>query len=263
MVTVAIADDNDVVRLGLTTLLQVSDDVQVVGTAKDGVEAIAVTAEHRPDVILLDLRMPRMDGVTATPRLAEMTRVLVLTYAEDEALVLAALAAGATSYLVHGQFDPEELVKAIVGTYDGWMVLSPCATTAISGHLRSAAVPVSPAAPNGAPAPAVRPNPALVTGMVNMRDGRESRDQLDTKPASTPFTNPIVGSLSSREREVMALVAKGCPNQAIAADLYLSEKTVKNHINRIYAKLGVSNRAAAIATWLGTAGTAPGASRTA
>jgi DNA-binding NarL/FixJ family response regulator len=211
-----------VVRLGLTTLLQTTDAIDVVGTAGDGQEAIALVNRHRPDVTLLDLRMPVMDGLTAAPRLVALTSVLIMTYAEEDELVLGALAAGAIGYLIHGQFSSEDLVRAIVNTHLGWSVLSPPAISAVGGYLR-------------------------VAGLKPMASAVAPDD-----PAS-PVPESAVDCLSARERDVMTLVARGHPNQMIATELYLSEKTVKNHINRIYAKLGVTNRAAAVATWLGTA----------
>ena len=237
-------DDNEVVRLGLTTLLQTTDAIDVVGTARDGEEAIALVTRQRPDVTLLDLRMPVMDGLTAAPRLVPLTSVLVMTYAEEDELVIGALAAGATGYLIHGQFSSEDLVRAIVNTHLGWSVLSPPAISAVGGYLRLAGP--KPLA-TGVAAENVRPaTPAQRASQSSADDGDRT-----ARPES------VVDTLSAREREVMALVAKGHPNQLIASELFLSEKTVKNHINRIYAKLGVTNRAAAVATWLGTADLLP------
>jgi len=234
-------DDNEVVRLGLTTLLQTTDAIDVVGTARDGEEAIALVSRQRPDVTLLDLRMPVMDGLTAAPRLVGHTSVLVMTYAEEEDLVLGALAAGATGYLIHGQFSSDDLVRAIVNTHLGWSVLSPPAISAVGGYLRLAGPKALASGAVSAGVPAVAPGQ------------RAPQPAADLTADRTECPESLVDALSARERDVMTLVAKGHPNQLIASELYLSEKTVKNHINRIYAKLGVTNRAAAVATWLGTA----------
>lgn len=208
-VRVLLVDDNAVVRMGLASLLETSDLVEVVGEAANGQEAIRQAAALHPDVILLDVRMPLADGIQVAPRLAAEARVLMLTYSDDPETVAEALRAGASGYLVHGHATPEELVRAVVGTAGGETFLSP--------------------GPAAALVAAWRDGPRLAA---------PDRDRF---------------GLSTRERELMDLIAAGKGNRDIAAELYLSEKTVKNHINRIYAKLGVTNRAEAVATWLGTA----------
>lgn len=206
MLRVIVVDDNAVVRRGVASLLGAADDIDVVGEAANGKDAIAKVDELRPDLVLLDVRMPVMDGVSAARDLNSKTKVLMLTYAEDEDLIAGAIRAGASGYLVHGRFEPEELEQAVRDCAAGRSVLSPAVVTTVFD--------------------AVRKTPG---------DPKE-RTKLD---------------LSEREREVMNLVAKGLANPAIAEQLFLSEKTVKNHINRIYAKLGVTTRAEAIASWLG------------
>lgn len=210
MPRVLVVDDNAVVRLGVATLLEASEHVEVVATAGNGADAVAEAARTRPDVVLLDVRMPVQDGLTAAAELSRHARVLMLTYADDEATIDAALRAGASGYLVHGQFTPDELVQAIIATHAGKIVLSPGVTATLIRRLRGTPVPSAP-----------------------------------------------VEDLSLREREVMQCIAKGFANKEIAGKLVVSEKTVKNHVNRIYAKLGVTSRAAAIARWLGTADDRP------
>lgn len=204
-----VVDDNAVIRMGLVSLLEASGRVEVVGEAANGPEAINQADACQPDVILLDVRMPLADGVQVAPALAARARVLMLTYSDDPDIVSGALRAGATGYIVHGHADPDELVRAVVGTARGEVFLSP-----------------GPAA-------------TLVA------------DWRDAPRVATPDRERF--GLSTREREVMDLIAAGKANVAIAEELYLSEKTVKNHVNRIYAKLGVTTRTEAVAIWLGTA----------
>jgi DNA-binding NarL/FixJ family response regulator len=205
---VIVADDNAVVRSGLVSLLE-AGGVEVVGEACDGEKAIALAERLRPDLVLLDVRMPLMDGVTATRRLAKTTRVLMLTYTDTPEIIRAAIGNGAAGYLVHGTFTPEELLGAVREVAGGANPLSPAAVTVLVG--------------------AVRDQAAAPPQLPGSRFG-----------------------LSAREIEVMELVAQGYPNGTIAARLFLADKTIKNHVNHIYAKLGVTTRAAAIALWLGS-----------
>lgn len=212
-VRVLIADDNHVIRAGLVGLLALEPRVEVVAQAADGQQAVELAAETRPDVVVLDVRMPRLDGVEAARRLADRFPVLMLTYSEEGAVVRAALAAGARGYLLYGSFTPEQLTEAILGTAAGHSHLSP-----------------------------------LAAGVVV----RSARDHLvatrDPEALATTY------GLSRRELEVVELMAAGLTNRQIAAELIVAEKTVKNAINRIFAKLGVATRGEAIATWLGTRG---------
>jgi DNA-binding NarL/FixJ family response regulator len=208
-IRVLIADDNAVIRRGIAALLAESPDVKVVGEAADGKEAIERARELRPDVVLLDVRMPVMDGIAAAGPLSALTRVMMLTYTEEQEQVVAAIRAGASGYLVHGQFEAEELVRRVRELAAGETVLSPAVVGTVFEALRK-----TPGSPDEASGPA---------------------------------------SLTVREREIMNLIAQGLTNGQIAQRFVLSEKTVKNHVNRIYAKMGASNRAQATALWLGTA----------
>lgn len=209
MIDVLIVDDNAVIRRGVGALLADTSDVQVVGEASDGREAIRIATEVRPDVVLLDVRMPVMDGIEAAGPLSERARVMMLTYTDEEEQVVAAIRAGASGYLVHGQFDADELVARIRQLAAGETVLSPSVVGTVFEALRR-----TPGAPDDPFGPA---------------------------------------SLTAREREIMNLIAQGLTNGQIAERFVLSEKTVKNHVNRIYSKLGAANRAQATALWLGTA----------
>jgi DNA-binding NarL/FixJ family response regulator len=208
-VRVLIVDDNEIVLRGVASLLAESSDVEVVGTAGDGREAITRARELKPDVVLLDIRMPVMDGVTAAAPLSEISRVLMLTISEEEDQVTSAIRNGASGYLVHGRFEADELESRIKAIARGEMVLSPSVTPAVFDALRRA------------------------PGVAN-----------DTNETG-------LGSLTSREREVLNLLARGLSNRDIAEELVITHKTVKNHLSRIYEKIGAGSRAEAIALWLG------------
>jgi DNA-binding NarL/FixJ family response regulator len=208
-IRVLLVDDNAIVRRGIASLLEESDGIEVVGEASDGREAITRAGELKPDVVLLDVRMPVMDGVAAAGPLAEKCRVLMLSYSEDEEMVTGAIRNGASGYLVHGRFEPEELESRIKAIAKGEMVLSPSVTPAVFDALRRS------------------------PGVAN-----------DTNETG-------LGSLTSREREVLNLLARGLSNRDIAEELVITHKTVKNHLSRIYEKIGAGSRAEAIALWLG------------
>jgi DNA-binding NarL/FixJ family response regulator len=194
VIRLVIVDDHPVVRDGLRGMLAVPD-FEVVGEAASGDEAVAVVTALSPDVVLMDLRMPGSDGLSAIERLrAHPCRVLVLTTYDTDRDVLPAIKAGATGYLLKDT-PRDELQRAIRAAHAGEAVLSPAVATRLLGQVR--------------------------------------------KPATE--------ALSTRELDVLALVAKGSTNRAVAAALFISEATVKTHLLHVYAKLGVSDRAAAVA----------------
>lgn len=214
MIRVLIADDNAVIRGGVRALLETAEGIEVCGEAANGREAVQEAERCAPDVILLDIRMPVMDGVKAAEALSGRFKVMMLTYSDDEPMVVAAIRAGAVGYLVHGRFDPDELERAVRDLADGRQVLSPAVAPVVFGALRREAA-----------------GPPAADGPVHDRDG-----------------------LTEREVEVMELIARGRSNPAIAQELFISEKTVKNHIRHIYDKLGAANRSEAMARWLGSDG---------
>lgn len=207
MIRVLIVDDNAVIRGGIRSLLEAAEGIEVVGEGSTGREGVELATSLAPDVVLCDVRMPVMDGVEAAGRIAQHSKVLMLTYAEEEHLVTGAIRAGAAGYLVHGRFAPEELERAVKDIHRGESVLSPAVVTMVFDALR------------------------------------RGPDETHEGPHS----------LTEREREIANLLAQGRANKEIAQELFISEKTVKNHINRIYSKLGVANRAEAIAAHLGVA----------
>lgn len=206
-VRVAIVDDNEVIRSGLRSLLETSPAIEVVGEAGDGDAAVELVRRERPDVLLLDVRMPRRDGVAVATAVRGTTKVLMLTYSDAPEIVRAALGAGAVGYLVHGTFGADQVVASVLSVAQGSSVFSQVATDVLRGAL----------------------------------------DQPER-----PTTRPHAG-LSPREVEVMELIATGLSNAEVSRRCFLSEKTVKNHVNHIFAKLGVRTRAEAVATWLGAA----------
>jgi len=206
-IRVVLADDQTLVREGLTLMLGLLDGIEVVGVAADGEEAVAAVLASRPDVALLDLRMPRVDGIEATRRLQEQAPtvevVVLTTYADDES-VMAALRAGARGYLTKDA-SSEEIEQAIRDAASGRTRLDPT----VQGRLVE-----------------------LVTSGA---------------AATAPGSVPPGGPLTERETEVVKLMAQGMSNREIASTLFVTEATVKTHVNNVFSKLDVSDRAAAVA----------------
>ncbi|RFU86247.1 DNA-binding response regulator [Streptomyces triticagri] len=294
---VVIADDNPVVRAGLTVLLDGRDDIVVVAEAADGRQALAAAQQYRPDVVLLDVRMPGVDGISALPYLVQVAPVMMLTYSRESTIVQEALRLGAGGYLVHGEFTAEQLVAATRDIKEGRAHFTASAQNALLSHMRGdrqtssglpeglgtvyeTGVPFTgtsqvpgtgqmPGLPNQPDATAQGgPGPNPGPGVSNSYRGPETPSHLQPNvpqsvpahgggfpPASAPGgqRNRQDFGLSSREVEIMDLIASGMSNQQIAATCFISEKTVKNHINRIFAKLHSASRSEAIAVWLGTA----------
>ncbi|AIS00269.1 response regulator [Streptomyces glaucescens] len=233
---VIVADDNPVVRAGLTALLSGRPGITVVAEAADGREAYEAARTRRPDVILLDVRMPGVDGLSALPHLVRLAPVLMLTYSRESEIVQEALRLGAGGYLVHGEFTPDQLVTAIRDVKEGKAHLTATAAGALLTRLRA----------EGAARDAAANASTTPTALAGKPTSPEQLSRMQPPVAQSRY------QLSTREAEIMDLIASGMSNQQIAAACFISEKTVKNHINRIFAKLHSTSRAEATAKWLGT-----------
>ncbi|MFD7703227.1 response regulator [Streptomyces caelestis] len=268
---VVVADDNPVVRAGLTALLTGREDITVVAEAADGREACEAARAHRPDVVLLDVRMPGVDGISALPYLVRIASVVMLTYSRESEIVQEALRRGAGGYLVHGEFTADQLVSAIRDIGEGRPHFTPTAAGALLSQLRQDPRPprtlpeglgtarTTHPAPNGIDFPHIPPPPTSAENLSQLQPdvARSSSGWTGGRPAAPDRSRY---RLSAREAEIMDLIASGMTNQQIAATCFISEKTVKNHINRIFAKLHSTSRSEAAAKWLGTApGSGPGA----
>jgi DNA-binding NarL/FixJ family response regulator len=205
VITVVVVDDNPMVRAGLRALLDIADGIEVVAEAADGMSGLAEVSRHRPTVTLLDHRMPVADGLDMLERIAELTRVLMLTSDGSSEVVQLALARGAQGFVTHAELQPGELARAVreVASGRGW--LSPDAAGVAVGRLRAR---------------------AEAEAATRVRFG-----------------------LTRRERQLVELLVEGLSNAEIARRLVVAEKTVKNHLNHVYAKLGVTSRGQAVALW--------------
>ncbi len=202
MIRIVLVDDQNLIRQGLKALLELEPDLQVVGEGENGQAAIALVETLQPDVVLMDIRMPIMDGVAATREICQQfagTKVLVLTTFDDEQYVAEALRHGAMGYLLKDT-PSEELAAAIRSVHKGYTQLGPGLVEKIIARVPTAAPPPSPSPPAG-------------------------WDEL------TP-----------REQEVLQLIAKGASNREIAQSLYISEGTVKNHVTNILNRLNLRDR---------------------
>lgn len=201
MIRVLVVDDQELMRAGFRMILEAQDDLRVVGEAGDGLSAIEAAASTHPDVVLMDIRMPHMDGVEATRRLRGH-RVIILTTFDHDEYVVEALRAGASGFLLKDA-PPEELVRAVRVVAAGDALLAPTVT-------------------------------------------RRLLDRVVAQLAVAPTPDPQLGQLTEREREVLQLVARGRSNGEIAAELHLSETTVKTHVSHVLVKLDLRDRVQAV-----------------
>jgi DNA-binding NarL/FixJ family response regulator len=210
LIRVLIADDHPVVREGFSTIVDVEDDIQVVGQASDGLEAVRLAAALRPDVVLMDLVMPNLDGVAAIQQIRRDlpdTHVLILTTYADDEYIMAGIQAGARGYLLKDAL-PDELVRAIRVVAQGGSLLQPVVAAKVLDKLN-----------------------ALMGG--------------DGGSATPP--EPRLPLLTDREQEILALLAGGARNRDIADALFISERTVKVHVANVMYKLEARTRTEAVA----------------
>jgi len=225
-IRVLAADDQRVVRDGLAMLLGLLPGVEVVGSAADGEEALAMVAELQPDVVLMDLRMPRMDGVEATRRLQASdpdVKVVVLTTFTDDRSVIDALRAGALGYLTKDA-GAEEILEALRRVTSGQAALDP----AVQRHLVEAI------------ASGTRPE-------TNRPETNQPEKNRSEPGVAAPAEASLPDRLTPREAEVLALIGEGLSNTEIATRLFVSEATVKSHINHLLSKIDARDRAQAVA----------------
>jgi len=219
MIRVLIADDQALVRAGFRALLESESDLQVVGEAADGAEAVRTALLTRPDVVLMDVRMPILDGLEATRRITgdqrlAATKVVVLTTFELDEYVFGALRAGASGFLLK-DIEPTALIEAVYLVHDGQALLAPQVTKRLIA--------------------------AFVEGETRAADGPAT-------PAATAEPDGRLDSLTPREREILTLVGRGMSNTEIATHLVLSPLTAKTHVSRLFLKLGARDRAQLVVT---------------
>lgn len=220
-IRVLIVDDQHLVRSGFTMMLSVEDDIQVVGDVANGELAVAAARELRPDVILMDVQMPVMDGIEATRVVVEgdLGRVVILTTFDRDDYLFDALRAGASGFLLKNA-EPEQLVDAVRSVAGGHALLAPEVTTRVIAAMVA----------QGGPSTSTSANAATTASRATSHVG--SAEQLDR--------------LTEREREVLALMARGRSNAEIARELFLGEATVKTHVSNCLAKLHLRDRVQAV-----------------
>jgi DNA-binding NarL/FixJ family response regulator len=220
-IKVLVADDQGVIRMGLAMILDHEPDLTTVAQAGDGEEALRMIAQYDPDVVLMDIRMPVMDGLEATARITKAAKesgggrpaVLVLTTFDDEAYVLSAVRAGASGFLLKDT-DPDLLVAAVRAVHRGDALVDPASTR------------------------------VLLERCVEL-ERQVGSGPSEPAPSAGRWTGPLT-QLSEREREILVWMARGLSNRDLATKLFVSETTVKTHVSSVLSKLGLSSRVQAV-----------------
>lgn len=227
MTRVLLVDDQALVRSGFSLILSVEDDFDVVGEAGDGAAAIELTRELRPDIVLMDVQMPVMDGIEATRRIVaeDLAKVLVLTTFDHDEYVFDGLAAGASGFLLKNS-DAEHLVEAVRTVAAGHALLAPQITRRVIEQMVA-----------GERLSSAERNPQV--------ERHSLAEPVETRPAPEPAPAGLA-LLTPREREVFELVGTGLSNAEIASTLYLGEATVKTHVSNVLSKLHLRDRVQAV-----------------
>ncbi|GAB4086872.1 response regulator transcription factor [Myceligenerans cantabricum] len=233
MIRVLLVDDQQLVRSGFALILSVEDDIEVAGEAADGAEAVELARELRPDVVLMDVQMPVMDGIEATRRFVadDLAKVLVLTTFDNDEYVFQALSAGASGFLLKNS-EAERMVEAVRTVAAGHALLAPEITRRVIRQMVDGAAGAGAGAGSGGLPPS---------------NGKPSPD--GTAAHGEPATDPADGALATltpREREVLELVGTGLSNGEIAERLWLGEATVKTHVSNLLSKLHLRDRVQAV-----------------
>lgn len=230
VITVLVADDQELVRTGFAMVIDTQPDMHVVGLAADGAEAVRQSQELHPDIVLMDVRMPGMDGIEATRRITTarassdgMTRVIILTTFDLDEYVMSALLAGASGFLLKDT-EPETLLSSIRTVHQGNAIIAPTATKRLIERMLTQNAPRQQDAAVPAPSAAAPTAPAAPS------------------PAAGGYTDPELDSLTDREREVLIGIARGMSNQEIADRLVISLATVKTHVTHILQKTNSHDR---------------------
>ncbi len=271
---VLLVDDQQLVRSGFAMILSVEDDLTVVGQAADGAQALVLARELRPDVILMDVQMPVLDGIAATARIVaeDLGKVVILTTFDRDDYLFDALRAGASGFLLKNA-EPEHLVDAVRAVGHGHALLAPEVTrrviaqmvassgdghdgTGEGGPPERSVGPLASGPGRQTPGAASARNVPSASAAGTGRDGTHaaatsvasSRNGADAPPSRSAVRSEDrrLARLTEREREVLALVARGRSNAEIAAELFLGEATVKTHVSNCLAKFGVRDRVQAV-----------------
>ena len=232
-ITVALADDQQLVRAGFAMVLDSQDDIEVMWQAVDGVDAVRCASQHPVDIILMDVQMPNLDGISATRQIVDAgvvgpggdpTRVVVLTTFDNDEYVMNSITAGASGFLLKDA-DPEDLIDAVRTVGEASAVISPKATARLLRQVREGDGGAVPGDGAGAPV----------------------RSESTSRVVPGPDDDlGLVDPLTPREREILVLMATGASNQEIAARLFVSLPTVKTHVGRVLAKTGSRDRVHAV-----------------
>jgi DNA-binding NarL/FixJ family response regulator len=236
-IRVVVVDDQTIVREGLVTVLSLMSDISVVAEGADGPEAVRLAAEFQPDVMLIDLRMPVLDGAGAIAQILAATPalpiVVLTTFADDESIAKALLA-GARGYLTKDA-DRHQIAGALRQAVQGQMILDPAVSAKLIAGLSATPAALVPERPGSTPAAAD----------YSGRPGASSHAEGTSGPSAADRIS-ATNLLTAREHDVLDAIGRGLSNQAIAAELYISTATVKTHINNLFAKIGAHDRNDAI-----------------